>query len=106
MNRGRAGSPVVALLIAAAVVTLALLPVELVERLPSVCLNRHLFGFCPGCGTVRAMSHLLHGDLAGALECNVNCLVVLPLMLGLAAWSITSAFRAWRDRQRARSPVV
>ncbi len=87
---------VVALLIASAVVTLALLPVELVERLPSVCLNRRLFGFCPGCGTVRALSHLLHGDLTGALKQNINCLVVAPLLLGLAAWYAAVALRPRR----------
>ncbi len=83
------------LLIFSGLAGLALVPVELLERLPSVCLNRHLFGFCPGCGTVRALAHLLRGDLVGALKCNVNCLVIAPLIAGLAAWQFWAAVRDW-----------
>jgi len=105
-NGRRTGRLVFSLVVFAALAGLALVPVESLERLPSLCLNRRLFGFCPGCGTVRALSHLLHGDLAGALKCNVNCLVVAPLLAGLAAWYAVKALGLGRGRQRTRSRTL
>jgi hypothetical protein len=63
------------------VAALALVPPSLVERLPSVCLNRHIFGFCPACGSLRALVHLFHGALGPALRHNVNCLLTGPILL-------------------------
>ena len=43
------------------------------------CLFHALTGLqCPGCGTTRALHHLLHGDVAGALRLNAMLFVVLP----------------------------
>jgi hypothetical protein len=44
--------------------------------------------WCPGCGGLRAVHDLLHGDLAGALSMNaVITLLVVPLgVVGLAWW--------------------
>lgn len=39
---------------------------------------------CPGCGMTRAVSHLLHGDLAGAID--LHPLVVPVLMIAGVAW--------------------
>src|SRR3954468_5483976 len=33
---------------------------------------------CPGCGTTRALHHLLHGDIAGAFRLNAMLFVVAP----------------------------
>ena len=33
---------------------------------------------CPGCGTTRALHHLLHGDVAGAFRLNAMLFVALP----------------------------
>jgi hypothetical protein len=59
----------------------ALLPTPYIESLPGVCIFRHFFGFeCPGCGMTRALSALVHGDLAAALRFNRSVLVVFPLL--------------------------
>ena len=43
------------------------------------CVFHDLTGLqCPGCGTTRALHHLLHGDLAGALRLNAMLFVVVP----------------------------
>jgi hypothetical protein len=43
------------------------------------CVFHELTGLqCPGCGTTRALHHLLHGDLAGALHFNAMLFVVAP----------------------------
>ena len=44
--------------------------------------------WCPGCGGLRAVHDLLHGDVSGALGMNVVVtLVVVPLgLVGLAWW--------------------
>ena len=60
-----------------------IMPPQWVERLPSVCINHHLFGWCPGCGSLRALVRLFHGDVAGAARFNVNVLFTAPLLVGL-----------------------
>jgi hypothetical protein len=43
------------------------------------CLFHELTGLqCPGCGTTRALHHLLHGDNAGAFRLNAMLFVVAP----------------------------
>lgn len=43
------------------------------------CLFRALTGLqCPGCGTTRALHHLLHGDVAGAFRLNAMLFAVVP----------------------------
>jgi hypothetical protein len=37
---------------------------------------------CPGCGCLRAMHHLLHGEVIAALRCNVLLILSLPLLAG------------------------
>ncbi|MDZ7674597.1 MAG: DUF2752 domain-containing protein [Acidimicrobiales bacterium] len=53
-------------------------------------------GFCPGCGSTRAVHELLHGDLVGSLVCHP---LVLPLV-GLLAYLWVS----WIARRRGRDP--
>jgi hypothetical protein len=81
----RTGGPSVQLLLlTAAAIGLAFVPPSWVERLPSICLNHHLFGWCPGCGSLRALARLFHGDVAGAVRFNANVLLTAPLLAGLA----------------------
>jgi hypothetical protein len=43
------------------------------------CAFHELTGLqCPGCGTTRALHHLLHGDLAGAFRLNAMLFVAVP----------------------------
>jgi len=69
--------------LSAAVAFLAIAPPSLVARLPSVCLNRHIFGFCPACGSLRALVFLFHGVVGQALEHNPNCLLIGPVLVVL-----------------------
>lgn len=66
-----------------------------------VCPSYALFGvLCPGCGGLRMVYSLLHGDLGAAVHYNALALVALPL--AVAAWG------AWtwrRARGRAAVPV-
>ena len=75
------------------VAALALAPPSLVERLPSVCLNRHIFGFCPACGSLRALVRLFHGDVAGAVRFNLNALLTGPVLVLL----LLASLRRWRQ---------
>ncbi len=76
------------LLIAAACAALAIVPPATLDRLPRFCLWQRLFGYCPACGTTRALSALLHGDPARAVAYNANVIVVAPLLAGIAAHDI------------------
>ena len=47
------------------------------------CLVHSLTGLsCPGCGSLRAMHHLLHGHWAAAFHYNPLLLVLLPILPG------------------------
>ena len=45
------------------------------------CLFHQLTGLnCPGCGGLRALHHLTHGEIAAAFHCNPLLMVLLPLI--------------------------
>ncbi len=53
--------------------------------------------YCPGCGGLRAVNDLTHGDLIGAASSNALLLLAMPFAVFLLArWAID----AWRGRQR------
>jgi hypothetical protein len=57
-----------------------------------------LLGFyCPGCGGLRAVNDLTHGDLAGAVSSNALLILAMPFAVFLLArWAVD----AWQGRQR------
>lgn len=58
-----------------------LLPSRWLERGPSLCLVRRVTGRpCPGCGMLRALSYLAHGDPRRAWQYNRLVIVVAPLL--------------------------
>lgn len=45
--------------------------------------------WCPGCGTLRGLHHLLRGDVAAALSFNVLLVVAIPVVVwGWVAWVV------------------
>lgn len=81
----------VTLLGLAGVLVLGIVRPEQLDEMPRLCLwSRLLGGPCPACGTLHALSSLVHGDLAGALAYNRNVAVVVPLL----AWVWVSRLRA------------
>jgi hypothetical protein len=47
-----------------------------------VCLFHKFTGLnCPGCGSLRALHHLTHGEFAAALHCNPLLVVALPVLV-------------------------
>jgi hypothetical protein len=51
---------------------------------PCLCLVSRVTGNpCPACGTLHALSALLHGDFGGAWGYNRNIVLVAPLLMGL-----------------------
>ncbi len=60
-----------------------------------VCPFRALTGFtCPGCGTTRALHHLLHGDVWGAFQLNPFTMLLLPLLLAAFVRYSIKVFRS------------
>jgi hypothetical protein len=80
-----------AILLLAAVAALVAVPPSLIERLPTVCLNRHVLGFCPACGSLRALVCLFHGAVGQALKYNPNCLLTAPVLVLLLLASLRRA---------------
>jgi len=55
-----------------------------------------LLGFyCPGCGGLRAVNDLTHGDLAAAASSNLLLVAVAPLAIAALVWWTGAR---WRDR--------
>jgi hypothetical protein len=87
----------VAGLATAAVVTVGVRDPHAAGNYPS-CPSIALFGVhCPGCGSMRAIHHLAHGDIGGVLARNI----LVPIGLILLAW----IWVAWFDRRLGRSRV-
>ena len=58
--------------------------------------------YCPGCGGLRAVNDLTHGDLMGAVSSNALLILAMPLaVFVLARWTLD----AWRGRQRGRTAL-
>jgi hypothetical protein len=55
--------------------------------------------YCPGCGSLRAVHALTHGDVAAAVGLNV--LTVVGIAVVTAFWGLWMV-RSWRGRQRTR----
>ncbi|GAA4721028.1 DUF2752 domain-containing protein [Nocardioides conyzicola] len=60
-----------------------------------LCPSAALGFYCPGCGGLRAVNDLTHGDLLGAASSNLAFVVALPFIVaGLAVWFVGR----WRGR--------
>jgi hypothetical protein len=67
------------------------------EGLPRLCLWSHLLQRpCPACGTLHALSALLHGDFYLALSFNRNVVVLAPLLVWI--W-LRELGVLWRPRR-------
>jgi len=62
------------------------------------CPSRVLFGVsCPGCGGLRAVNDLTHGDVVGAASSNLLLVLATPVV----AWVFLTWFLgAWQGRSR------
>ena len=50
-----------------------------------LCLFHNLTGLnCPGCGGLRALHHLTHGEILAAFHCNPLLMALLPIVAFLA----------------------
>ena len=75
-----------------------------------VCPSRALLGIdCPGCGGMRGMYCLLHGDVAGAADHNILLFAIVPIAIGFwALWLVRAiqgrypqvSYRQFRFRNR------
>jgi hypothetical protein len=63
------------------------------------CQFHRLTGWqCPGCGSLRAMHHLLHGHLAAAFHFNALLVLGLPVLAWCAG---RAALRRWKRQPLA-----
>lgn len=90
----------------AACLTIALVDPSEPGRYPT-CPFLALTGrWCPGCGTLRGLHHLLRGDVGAALGFNVLMVAAVPLLLwGWVAW-VVPALRGPASFQLARPVLV
>jgi hypothetical protein len=103
-RRTRLTAPLLSAVGAVAALTLLHLRDPHVAGSYAACPWLHLTGFaCPGCGGLRAVHDLTHGDLAGALSSNL-LVVALLLPLAVVAWLAWTRGR-WRGRRFALPPL-
>lgn len=61
--------------------------------------------FCPGCGTLRAVHALMHGDVATAIDLNVLTVALLPVLVW--AWFAWVRYRVGaRQTMPALAPTA
>lgn len=74
-----------------AVLGFCLIPPELLDRGPNLCLWRHIFHLaaCPSCGSTRALAAFFHGQMRQALAYNRNVVVTGPAFLTMLASDIS-----------------
>ena len=66
-----------------------------VTRIFAPCPFHSLTGYhCPGCGSLRAVHALLHGELRAAFALNPLMVLSIPF-LGLLAWKPRWALQVW-----------
>jgi hypothetical protein len=77
------------------VLAFCLVPPELLDRGPDLCLWRHLFHLtaCPSCGSTRALAAFFHGEMRQALAYNRNVLITGPVFLAMLAKDVSSLAR-------------
>ncbi len=74
-----------------------------------ICPSAALGFWCPGCGGLRAVNDLTHGDVASAASSNLLLVGLMPVavaLLALWAWSRWHGRRTPRLRGRAASVVL
>src|SRR5438128_2532453 len=88
------------LVLAAVALGSVLVPLELSERLPGLCLWRLITGRrCPGCSMGRAFIALGHGHLAPARQANA----LSPYVYALWWWLTIAPWQAWLVGRLRRS---
>jgi len=72
------------------------------------CLFHALTGWqCPGCGGTRALYHLLHFDVSGAIRYNALVTVLAPVVLAwFVFWYASVVFRGHAPGLRFSRPIV
>jgi hypothetical protein len=76
---------------------LLMLPSDYFDNGTSKCLSVMLFDAeCYGCGTTRAVMHLLHGNFMEAFYYNMASFIVLPLLIFLGIKNITENVKILR----------
>ncbi|MEI8010908.1 MAG: DUF2752 domain-containing protein [Candidatus Omnitrophota bacterium] len=48
--------------------------------LPDMCLIKRVSGYCPGCGTTRALTSFFKGNINEGMQYNLNVIVTGPLI--------------------------
>jgi hypothetical protein len=82
------------LIIPLAFVVLALIRVDSLDRLPTICMYRILFGIrCPGCGMTHAFCSVLHGQLLRAWDYNRLVVLAFPFFAVCAIRNAAAAAR-------------
>jgi hypothetical protein len=68
-----------------------------------LCLFHQLTGLhCPGCGTLRAIHQLLHGNVSAALASNPLAVGLLPALIASAVWTLGIRRRSAKQTTSSR----
>ncbi len=67
---------------------------------PQCILHRTTGLLCPGCGSLRSLHHLLHGEIESALRFNALVVLLAPVavILGLRSWWVAHSPNPVRAR--------
>jgi hypothetical protein len=107
MNTARRNANLAAIGAAIAAIALYRFPSQEHGFYPACPIYRYLHLYCPGCGSTRALSALLHGRLMEALHYNPLFVALLPLLVAFALVAYWNAIARDETRwPRIPTPVL
>lgn len=107
MNTARRNANLTAIAAAIGAVWLYRFPPQQHGFYPACPIYRYLHLYCPGCGSTRALSALLHGRLMEAVQYNPLFVALLPLLVAFAGIAYFTAIARNETRwPRIPTPVL
>ena len=66
-------------------------------NLPNFCIVKKFLGYCPACGTTRALACFFKGEFAESIKYNLNVIFVAPLIIGVF---LKNLFKVAKNRRK------
>ena len=74
--------------------------------LPDLCLIKKIFGYCPACGTTRALTCFFKGEFAESIKYNCNVILTAPLIVLLFLKNLIKVMGKWDFLNKRREYVL
>lgn len=82
-------------------ICLAIIPTDFIGHYLTICIFKNLFGKeCLGCGMIRAISSILHGNLVPAISYNKLVVIFFPILCLILIGNMVSIFLSFKRNRK------